>query len=77
MKCPCADGKNDLDCEIIGSKGSLKMSSLCKWGPSVLSLQKRVLPSGRPKEKKITIKKDPTWALEQKYFENLIKLKKE
>ncbi len=69
--------KNDLDCEIIGSKGSLKMSSLCKWGPSVLSLQKRVLPSGRPKEKKITIKKkDPTWALEQKYFENLIKLKK-
>ena len=69
--------KNDLDCEIIGSKGSLKMSSLCKWGPSVLSLQKRVLPSGRPKEKKIIIKKkDPTWALEQKYFENLIKLKK-
>ena len=28
------------------------------------------------KKKIIIKKKDPTWALEQKYFENLIKLKK-
>ena len=69
--------KNDLDCEIIGSKGSLIMKSLCKWGPSSLTLQRRVLPSGPPKEKKIRIlKKDPTWALEQKHFEKLIRLKK-
>lgn len=69
--------KNNLDCEIIGSKGSLIMKSLCKWGPSILIIQKRVFPSGTPKEKVIKIiKKDPTWSLEHKHFEKLIKFKK-
>ena len=69
--------KNSLNVEIIGSKGSLKLDSLCKWGPSILTLYKRKLPSGLPSEKKFIIKKkDPTWELEHKFFEKLIKIKK-
>ena len=69
--------KNTLRCDIIGSKGSVHLNSLCKWGPSTLKVLKRKLPSGYPKEKKIVIKmKDPTWELEHKYFFRLLKLKK-
>ncbi len=69
--------KNTLRCDIIGSKGSLHMNSLCKWGPSSLIILKRKFPSGKPKQKKIIInKKDPTWALEHKYFFSLINNKK-
>ena len=69
--------KNSLNVEIIGSKGSLKLDSLCKWGPSILTLYKRKLPSGLPSEKKFIIKKkDPTWELEHKFFEKFIKIKK-
>ena len=54
--------KNTLRCDIIGSKGSLHLNSLCKWGPSTLYIHKRKLPSGYPTEKKLVIKgKDPTW----------------
>ena len=69
--------KNSLRCDIIGSKGSVHLDSLCKWGPSTLRILKRKLPSGSPKEKKIVIRmKDPTWKLEHKYFFKLLKLKK-
>jgi len=69
--------KNSLRCDIIGSKGSVHLDSLCKWGPSTLRILKRKMPAGFPKEKKIIIKmEDPTWKLEHKYFLKLIKLKK-
>jgi len=69
--------KNTLRCDIIGSKGSIHLDSLCKWGPSTLKILKRKLPSGQPKEKKIIIKKkDPTWILEHKHFFTLLKLRK-
>ena len=69
--------KNTLRCDIIGSKGSLHLDSLCKWGPSTLLIHKRKLPSGYPYEKKIVIKKkDPTWKLEHEYFMKLVKFKK-
>ena len=69
--------KNTLRCDIIGSKGSIHLDSLCKWGPSTLRILKRKLPSGYPQEKKIIIKKkDPTWKLEHNHFFKLIKLKK-
>ena len=69
--------KNTFRCDIIGSRGSVHLDSLCKWGPSTLRLLKRKFPSGYPKEKKIIIKnKDPTWELEHKYFFRLLKLKK-
>ena len=69
--------KNTLRCDIIGSKGSVHLNSLCKWGPSILIFRKRKIPSGYPVERKIVIKKkDPTWELEHKYFTNLVKFKK-
>ena len=69
--------KNTFRCDIIGSKGSLHMDCLCKWGPSTLRLLKRKFPSGLPKEKKYIVRvEDPTWQEEHKHFINLIKLKK-
>ena len=69
--------KNDFTCDIICEKGSLHVSSLCKWGPSTLSIRKRKLPSGLPQEiKKTIVSKDPTWSEEFKHFKHLIKSKK-
>ena len=65
--------RNHFTCDIIGEKGSAHISSLCKWGPSKLVVRKRVLPSGKPKEKtKIINKNDPTWSKEQNFFKQLI-----
>ncbi len=69
--------KNDFACDIICQKGSLHINSLCKWGPSILTIRKRRYPSGKPSErKKIIVSQDPTWFEEFKYFKNLIKQKK-
>ena len=69
--------KNTFRCDVIGSKGSITLDSLCKWGPSTLTHNIRKFPAGYPKEKKIIIsKKDPTWELEHKYFIKMVKLKK-
>ena len=69
--------KNHLTCDIIGRKGSIHINSLCKWGPSTLTLRKRKFPSGTPHETNKVLKmKDPTWNLEHKYFFNLIKKRK-
>lgn len=69
--------KNDFSCDIIFERGSLHVNSLCKWGPSILTIRKRKYPSGKPIErKKIIISKDPTWIEEFNYFKNMIKQKK-
>ena len=69
--------KNYFSCDIIGQKGSLHIENLCKWGPSSLISRKRIFPSGKPIEKKITIRKaDPTWKKEYIYFKKLITQKK-
>ncbi len=68
--------KNHHTSDLIGSKGSAHISSLCKWGPTTLTVRRRVFPSGSPKEKiKTLIMKDPTWKLEHDYFFKLIKKK--
>jgi predicted dehydrogenase len=69
--------KNDFDCDIIGKKGSLHLSSLSKWGKTILKIRTRVFPSGKPKEKIFSIKsKDPTWNSELIFFRKLIQFKK-
>ena len=69
--------KNDFVCDIICQGGSLHINSLCKWGPSILTIRKRKLPSGKPNErKKIIISKDPTWFQEFKYLKKMIKNRK-
>ena len=68
--------KNDFICDVIGSKGSAHISSLCKWGPSKFIIRKRILPAGKPDENITTlIKPDPTWEQEYIYFKKLIKNK--
>ena len=65
--------KNEFFLDIYGSTGSVHVKCLCKWGPSILILRKRVLPSGVPYEIKKTIKiKDPTWIKEYKHFVKII-----
>lgn len=61
--------KNRFFLELIGSKGSIEMNGLCKWGPSELSIRRRETPSGLPKIKSETlVQEDPTWKLEYEHF---------
>lgn len=65
--------RNDFQCEIRGSEGSLHISGLCKWGPAKLSVRRRTYPSGSPEEKVTTLSMpDPTWAAERDHFLDLI-----
>lgn len=65
--------RNDFRCEIRGSEGSLHISSLCKWGPTTLTVRGRVRPSGRPDEHSETlVQSDPTWEAEFAHFRSLI-----
>ena len=65
--------RNDFRCDIGGSEGSLHISSLCKWGPTSLTVRGRIRPSGRPDERTETmVQGDPTWAAEFAHFLNLI-----
>ncbi len=65
--------RNHFVCEIVGETGSAFIDSLCKWGPSRFTYQKRILPSGRPPEHSVTlVQDDPTWALEYAHFKALI-----
>ena len=65
------DWKNKFEINIIGSKGSLHVKSLCKWSESQLIYRRRIQPSGVPKEFVYKEKKgDPTWMLEHKHFFN-------
>ena len=41
--------KNSFKLEIIGSKGSIFINNLCKWGQSTLEYHERIFPSGYPK----------------------------
>lgn len=67
--------RNSFFCDVYGEKGSAHISSLCKWGPSVFTKYRRVLPSGKPEEHSITLaQEDPTWAQEYEYFKKECKL---
>jgi scyllo-inositol 2-dehydrogenase (NADP+) len=65
--------RNHFVGEIYGSAGSLIVESLCKWGPSSLTIHERVLPSGRPPmETNILVMSDPTWEAEYAHFKRLV-----
>lgn len=66
--------RNHFTCDIFAEHGSAHIRSLCKWGPTQLTLRKRILPCGRPQEESVTlVQEDPTWALEYDYFKRAIK----
>ncbi len=64
--------RNHFTCDLFGEEGSAHIESLCKWGPSRITLRTRVRPSGRPPEESTTlVQADPTWALEYAHFKRL------
>lgn len=69
--------ENTFNFDIIGSKGSIHMNSLCKWSDSNVTLKLRKYPSGFPKIKKFLFRKgDPTWKKEHSFFKKMIRKKK-
>jgi scyllo-inositol 2-dehydrogenase (NADP+) len=61
--------RNSFRADVFGSEGSLHVDGLCKWGPSIFTSRRRVLPSGRPAEEREVLEQpDPTWAAEYRYF---------
>jgi scyllo-inositol 2-dehydrogenase (NADP+) len=67
--------RNHFTCDVYGELGSAHIESLCKWGPSVFTRRKRVLPSGRPHEESVTlVQSDPTWEAEYQHFKQLCQI---
>jgi len=64
--------KNTFTVDVLGDLGSAHINGLCKWGPSTLTVRKRVFPSGRPEENvQEVISADPTWKLEYEHFKKV------
>lgn len=64
--------RNHFFCDIFAEAGSAHIQSLCKWGPSTMTVRDRKLPSGRPDEDSVTlVQPDPTWELEYRHFKDL------
>ena len=64
--------RNHFSCDLFAEHGSAHIRSLCKWGPTIFTYRKRILPSGRPPEETYTlVQDDPTWALEYAHFKAL------
>jgi len=64
--------RNTFYADVYGELGSAHIFCLCKWGPSTLTVRKRVFPSGYPQEETATLEcADPTWALEYQHFKQL------
>ncbi|MDR1366174.1 MAG: Gfo/Idh/MocA family oxidoreductase, partial [Holosporales bacterium] len=64
--------RNSFCCTILAENGSAHIDSLCKWGPSTLTVRNRIRPSGRPtEESKVLIQSDQTWQAEYDFFKNL------
>jgi predicted dehydrogenase len=61
--------RNTFAVDVIAEKGSAHVQCLCKWGPSTLTVRRRVLPSGRPTEDSYVVTcPDPTWEAEYRAF---------
>ena len=66
--------RNTFHADVYGEFGSAHIFCLCKWGPSTLTVRRRIFPSGRPDEESTTLVcADPTWAIEYEHFKNLCK----
>jgi len=66
--------RNTFHADVYGELGSAHIYCLCKWGPSTLTVRRRILPSGRPDEEASTLVcPDPTWAIEYEHFKSLCK----
>ena len=68
--------KNTFEIDVFGQKGSLHLRGLSKWGDSILSIRKRILPAGVPEEEIISSKSITDHTLAQDFinFEERCKL---
>jgi predicted dehydrogenase len=64
--------RNTFHADVFAELGSAHIDCLCKWGPSTLTIRRRIFPSGRPDEDAQTLVcPDPTWGLEYLHFKAL------
>jgi scyllo-inositol 2-dehydrogenase (NADP+) len=65
--------KNSFAIDLYGSRGSMHVQGLPKWGPSELVVRERVLPSGVPREERVESPAglDVTWQRDLEHFERL------
>ena len=69
MEATLLSWRNTFRLDVFGELGSAHIDCLCKWGPSTLTVRKRILPSGRPVEiVEVLEQPDPTWQLEYDHF---------
>lgn len=69
--------KNTFTIDIFGSKGSIHLNGLRKWGESQLIYHERIFPSGAPKETIITSSgDDESWDIDIDFFEKRVFLGK-
>lgn len=69
--------KNTFTIDIFGSKGSIHLNGLHKWGDSRLIYRERAFPSGIPKETVITSSgEDKSWDGDIEHFENMVSQRK-
>jgi scyllo-inositol 2-dehydrogenase (NADP+) len=69
MEATLLSWRNTFHLDLFGELGSAHINCLCKWGPSILTVRTRVLPSGRPAETvEVLEQPDPTWQLEYAHF---------
>jgi predicted dehydrogenase len=62
--------KNEFRIDLIGSRGSLHLEGMRKWGPCRLVVRERVLPSGVPRETALDDEgPDDSWAQDIIEFE--------
>jgi scyllo-inositol 2-dehydrogenase (NADP+) len=72
MEATLLSWRNTFCLDVYGELGSAHINCLCKWGPSTLTVRKRVFPSGRPAETVEMLEQpDPTWKLEYEHFRAL------
>lgn len=73
LECATTMWKNKFGIDIFGQLGSLHMQGLRKWGPSEISIRKRVFPSGAPMETlESSIGEDLSWSLDFEEFEKRV-----
>jgi len=73
LECGTTMWKNRFGIDIYGELGSLHMQGLRKWGPTEISLRKRVFPSGVPIEQiETSVGEDQSWKLDINEFEKRV-----
>jgi len=60
--------RNAFRFEVSGSKGSILVESLPKWGTQTLTVGERVFPSGAPRETRYVFTEDTSWRGEWETF---------